>query len=240
MKNKIKIIVLLFLTVQVCLAKPTLFELDQVHYFYHGNSFSENRIEYFHEIFKQTYEEVFAKFKERKVYPIRVEIFTNTKEFQEHTKLLPIYAGLYTPKEGFIFLLTPKTMNRDRLIQIISHESCHALLDLTNEEIDRVLEEGFCSNEFPSEEFLYIWNRTLLNLELEKFLETGNWILKNSSQAKKRDVYHAATLFIRSIRKTKNTEEVLKLLRANSLRNLNKYWHEFTYNQRLEQQNNKH
>lgn len=210
--------------------KPILFQIDQVNYIYHGSAQNQNLLERFHFNFLNTFTHITENLGGRKNFPIHVHIYTSPKDFEDNTKLPSISSGLFDPEtNAFYFLLTAKTIRTDRLINIISHESCHASIHSTlpyENKIDRVLEEGFCSYEYPTETIM-IQENWYCTLSFDKFLEIGNSKLQKSIKKEKTLVYRAATSFIRSIRKTISSIQVIELLQNNNLTILNQYWTEF-------------
>ncbi len=214
-------------------ANPIRFQRDQINYIYHDTKINETTLEKFHGLFENYYSKTLDDLLAKKNYPLRVEIYTDANRFRADTGLASFTAGMFDAKtETFYFLLTPKTLQEDKLITIISHEACHAAIHskkLDFYQIPRSLEEGFCYLHYPSETILNRDVSAYSKMGFNEFLSISEKNLASSDKKKREEIYQVSARFIRFISKEKNKEDLVKiLLDKQSLRNLDKEWERFT------------
>ncbi len=214
-------------------ANPIRFQRDQINYIYHDARVNEVTLEKFHMLFERYYSKTQEELGAKKNYPLRIEIYTDAIRFRTNTGFASFTAGMFKPQaETFSFLLTAKTLQDDKLITIISHESCHAAFHsrrIESYQVPRSLEEGFCYLHYPYERILNRNDSAYYKMDFKKFLTVSEKNLAGSNKKKREEVYLVSAWFIRFLAKVKNKEDLMKiLLDKYSLRNLDKEWEMFS------------
>lgn len=225
----VKILLLLPLFIS---AHPIQFQRDQINYIYHDERVNENRLEKFHNLFLKYYPKTFQELGAKTQYPLRVEIYTEAIRFRTNTGMASFTAAVFDSESGrFYFLLTPKTLIEDRLITIISHESCHASFHSRADGLNKIprgLEEGFCYLHYP---FGTILNRDVSSYCKLNFQELISTIGKNllaNDKKKREEVYLISSWFIRYLENENAKERVIQILLDKNQREiLEKSWQLF-------------
>lgn len=215
-------------------AHPVLIHKDQVNYRIHGKPIDQYMFEKFDSLFIDYYTRTVDEMGVKKNYPLTVNLYSDVKAFQADTGLPSFTAAIYESRRGeFYFLLNAKTIKEERLIILISHESCHAAFHSSENNISvRVsLEEGFCFYFYPSEFNLMANSISYCKLGLEKFLLEADKNLYKGNRSKKEEVYLISSQFIQYLFKNKNKEEIIYILRdKNYLQKLEEPWKQFCNN----------
>jgi hypothetical protein len=225
----VKILLLLPLFIS---AHPIQFQRDQINYIYHDERVNDNHLEKFHNLFLRYYPKTFQELGAKTQYPLRVEIYTEAIRFRTNTGMASFTAAVFDSESGrFYFLLTPKTLIEDRLITIISHESCHASFHSRADGLNKIprgLEEGFCYLHYP---FGTILNRDVSSYCKLNFQELISTIGKNllaNDKKKREEVYLISSWFIRYLENENAKERVIQILLDKNQREiLEKSWQLF-------------
>lgn len=225
----VKILLLLPLFIS---AHPIQFQRDQINYIYHDERVNENRLEKFHNLFLKYYPKTFQELGAKTEYPLRIEIYTDAIRFRTNTGMASFTAAIFdSDSEGFYFLLTPKTLTENRLITIISHESCHASFHSRADGLNKIprgLEEGFCYLHYP---FGTILNRDVSSYCKLNFQELISTIGKNllaNDKKKREEVYLISSWFILFLENANSKERVIQILLDKNQREiLEKSWQLF-------------
>ena len=225
----VKILLLLPLFIS---AHPIQFQRDQINYIYHDERVNENRLEKFHNLFLKYYPKTFQELGAKTEYPLRIEIYTDAIRFRTNTGMASFTAAVFDSESGgFYFLLTPKTLIEDRLITIISHESCHASFHSRADGLNKIprgLEEGFCYLHYP---FGTILNRDVSSYCKLNFQELISTIGKNllaNDKKKREEVYLISSWFILFLENANSKERVIQILLDKNQREiLEKSWQLF-------------
>lgn len=224
--------ILTFLIFNLLTANPIQFYKDQVNYKIHSKQISQNTFEKFHSLFIDYYGKTFEEMGVKRSYPLNINLYSDIKSFQADTRLPTYTAAMYESNNSeFYFLLSPRTINEERLITLISHESCHAAFHSTeyNNSARISLEEGFCFYYYPSEFSLMTNNVSYCNLSLEKFLAKADKNLYGGNKSKREEVYLISSRFIQYLLQKKKKEEVLQILKEKEyLTKLKQPWKEFS------------
>gem|GEM_PF-1587656 len=225
----VKILLLLPLFIS---AHPIQFQKDQINYIYHDERVNDNHLEKFHNLFLKYYPKTFQELGAKTQYPLRVEIYTEAIRFRTNTGMASFTAAVFDSESGrFYFLLTPKTLIEDRLITIISHESCHASFHSRADGLNKIprgLEEGFCYLHYP---FGTILNRDVSSYCKLNFQELISTIGKNllaNDKKKREEVYLISSWFILFLENANSKERVIQILLDKNQREiLEKSWQLF-------------
>ena len=224
--------ILIFSIFNLLTANPIRIHKDQVNYKIHSNTMSQYTFEKFHSLFIDYYAKTFEEMGVKSSYPLNINLYSDVKSFQANTSLPTYTAAMYESNNSeFYFLLSPRTIKEERLITLISHESCHAAFHSTENHISaRIsLEEGLCFYYYPSEFSLMTNNVSYCNLSLEKFLAKADKNLYGGNKSKREEVYLISSRFIQYLLQKKKKEEVLQILKDKEyLTKLKQPWKEFS------------